>query len=206
MRIVVTEENREESLAKAAEILRSGGLVAFPTDTVYGIGAMAFAEEAVERLFAAKVRDLSKAIPVLLSRTVELQTVARNIPAAAWRLGGAYWPGGLSLVLEKSPLVPDIVTAGGATVAVRVPDHLLALRLIGLAGAPLAATSANISGQPSPTTADQVERSLGHAIDLLLDGGTCPGGIASTVVDLTTNPPKMLRPGPIRWEDIVPLL
>ncbi len=206
MRIAVTPENREESLTRAVEILRAGGLVAFPTDTVYGIAAAAFSEDAVERLFQAKIRDRGKAIPLLLSRTSQLRDVARNIPSAAWRLADAFWPGGLSIVLEKSPRIPDVVTAGGPTVAVRVPDHPLALRLIDLAGVPLAATSANLSGQPSPVTADEVERSLGRAADLLLDGGPCPGGIASTVIDVTVSPPGILRQGPIRWEDIAPVI
>jgi len=206
MRLAVTPSNREEALSRAAEVLRKGGLVAFPTDTVYGVGALAFLEEAVERLFQAKIRDRGKAIPVLLSRVEELHRVVRTVPPAAWRLAASHWPGGLTIVLEKSPLVPDAVTGGGPTVAVRVPDHPLALRLIEVAGAPLAATSANLSGQRSPTTADEVEQSLGDAVDLLLDGGLCPGGIASTVVDMTVHPPKILRPGPIRWEDIAPML
>lgn len=206
MRLVVTPSNQEETLSRAAEVLRRGGLVAFPTDTVYGIGALAFLEGAVERIFEAKIRDRGKAIPLLLSRMEELHRVVQTVPPAAWRLAAAYWPGGLTIVVEKSPLVPAVVTAGGPTVAVRVPDHPLALRLIELAGAPLAATSANLSGQHSPTTADEVQQSLGDAVDLLLDGGPCPGGIASTVLDLTVHPPKILRPGPIRWEDIAPLL
>lgn len=206
MRLVVTPSNQEETLSRAAEVLRRGGLVAFPTDTVYGIGTLAFLEGAVERLFEAKIRDRGKAIPLLLSRMEELHRVVQTVPPSAWRLAAAHWPGGLTLVLEKSPLVPDAVTAGAPTVAVRVPDHPLALRLIELAGAPLAATSANLSGQRSATTADEVQQSLGDAVDLLLDGGPCPGGVASTVVDLTVHPPKILRPGPIRWEDIFPLL
>ncbi len=206
MRILVTPENLDEALEQAARILRDGGLVAFPTDTVYGVGALVFMERAVERLFAAKIRDRSKAIPVLLSGVRDLNRIARHVPPVAWQLAGAFWPGALSLVLEKSARVPDVVTAGGPTVAVRVPDHPLALALIERAGSPLATTSANLSGQPSAVTADEVEASLGDAVDLILDGGPCPGGVASTVLDLTVQPPRIVRPGPIRWEDLAPLL
>lgn len=206
MRILVTPENLDEALEQAARILRDGGLVAFPTDTVYGVGALVFMERAVERLFAAKIRDRSKAIPVLLSGVRDLNRIAKHVPPVAWQLAGAFWPGALSLVLEKSARVPDVVTAGGPTVAVRVPDHPLALALIERAGSPLATTSANLSGQPSAVTADEVEASLGDAVDLILDGGPCPGGVASTVLDLTVQPPRIVRPGPIRWEDLAPLL
>jgi len=206
LRIVVTPENMQEALAKAAKVLRDGGIVAFPTDTVYGVGALVFLEDAVEKLFQAKMRNRGRAIPVLLGHVRELNRVARNIPPAAWQLAGAFWPGALSMVVEKSPLVPGVVTGGGPTVAVRIPDHRLALKLIERTGAPLATTSANISGRPSPVTADEVEASLGEAIDLLLDGGPCPGGTASTVIDLTMSPPKIVRSGPIRWKDMEPLL
>jgi L-threonylcarbamoyladenylate synthase len=206
LRIVITPDNVDEAMNRAAEVLRRGGLVAFPTDTVYGVGAMVFREEAVERLFAAKIRDRSKAIPILLAQMRDMTRVAQRVPPAAWQLAGAFWPGALSMVLPKSSFVPDIVTAGGPTVAVRVPDHPLAIRLIERAKSPLATTSANLSGQPSPITADEVEASLGDTIDLLLDGGPCPGRLASTVVDLTVSPPRILRPGPISWEDMESLL
>lgn len=196
----------DEALDKAAQVLHEGGLVAFPTDTVYGVGALVFREDAVERLFTAKIRDRSKAIPVLLANVRALHRIAKRVPPAAWQLAGAFWPGALSLVLEKSAFVPDAVTAGGPTVAVRVPDHPLALALIERVGSPLATTSANLSGQPSSVTADEVEASLGDSVDLILDGGRCPGGVASTVLDLTVTPPRIVRPGPIRWEDLAPLL
>lgn len=206
MRIRVTPDNWDEALTTAAQALRAGGLVAFPTDTVYGVGALVFHEQAVDRLYLAKIRDRTKAIPVLLSNVRDLHRIARRVPPAAWRLVDAFWPGALSLVLEKSALVPDVVTAGGPTVAVRVPDHPLALALIERAGAPLATTSANLSGQPSAVTADAVEETLGDAVDLILDGGPCLGGVASTVLDLTVSPPRIVRPGPIGWEDLAPLL
>ncbi|MDH7488857.1 MAG: L-threonylcarbamoyladenylate synthase [Anaerolineae bacterium] len=206
MRIRVTPDNMDEALVKAVQTLREGGLVAFPTDTVYGVGALVFNEKAVDRLYLAKVRDPNKAIPVLLSSIRDLHRIAKRVPPAAWQLAGAFWPGALSLVVEKSAHVPDVVTAGGPTVAVRVPDHPLALALIERAGSPLATTSANISGQPASVTADEVEAALGDAVDLILDGGPCPGGVASTVLDLTVTPPRIVRPGPIRWEDLAPLL
>lgn len=206
VRIRVTTDNWDEALTTAAQALRAGGLVAFPTDTVYGVGALVFHERAVDRLYLAKIRDRTKPIPVLLSNVRDLHRIARRVPPAAWRLAGAFWPGALSLVLEKSALVPDVVTAGGPTVAVRVPDHFLALALIERAGAPLATTSANLSGQPSAVTADAVEETLGDAVDVILDGGPCLGGVASTVLDLTVSPPRIVRPGPIRWEDLAPLL
>lgn len=206
VRIRITPDNWDEALAMAARILREGGLVAFPTDTVYGVGALVFQEQAVDRLYIAKVRDREKAIPVLLANVRDLNRIAKHVPPAAWQLAGAFWPGALSMVLERSVLVPDVVTAGGPTVAVRVPDHPVALALIERVGAPLATTSANLSGQPSAVTADEVEAALGDAIDLILDGGPCPGGVASTVIDLTVTPPRIVRQGPIRWEDLAPLL
>ncbi|GAB4400438.1 MAG: hypothetical protein Kow00123_08380 [Anaerolineales bacterium] len=206
MRIRVTSDNLHEALDRAAQVLREGGLVAFPTDTVYGVGALVFREDAVERLFTAKIRDRSKAIPVLLANVRDLHRIAKRVPPAAWQLAGAFWPGALSLIVEKSAHVPDVVTAGGPTVAVRVPDHPLALALIERAGSPLATTSANLSGQPDSVTADEVEAALGDAVDLILDGGPCPGGVPSTVLDLTVTPPRIVRAGPIRWEDLAPLL
>ena len=206
VRIVVTTENMDEALNQAVAILSRGGLVAFPTDTVYGVGAMVFNEDAVERLFTTKIRDRSKAIPVLLSQVRDLNRVAQHVPPPAWRLAGAFWPGPLSMVVPKAPAVPDVVTAGGPTVAVRIPNHSLARRLIQRARSPLATTSANLSGHPDSITADEVEAALGDAVDLLLDGGSCPGALASTVIDLTVSPPKVLRWGSIRWEDMEPLL
>lgn len=204
-RIRVTKDNWREAMAAAVDVLRRGGLVAFPTDTVYGVGADALREDAVDKLFTAKIRPRDKAIPVLLSKVSDLRRVARLIPPAAWRLAGAFWPGGLTLVLYKLAAVPDAVTAGGPSVAVRIPDHQLVTDLIEALGAPLAVTSANLSGQPSAVTADEVEAALCDSIDLLLDGGRSPGGVASTVVDLTQSPPRILRPGPITEQDLAPL-
>jgi L-threonylcarbamoyladenylate synthase len=196
----------EESIVVAARVLAEGGLVAFPTDTVYGVGAHAFQPEAVERIYTAKIRSRDKAIPILLARADDLVLVAERIPDTAWRLAERFWPGGLTLVLPKKASVPDVVSAGGTTVAVRVPDHPVSLALIATLGAPLAATSANLSGHPSPVTTQEVETELRGRIELILDGGRCPGGVPSTVLDLTTDPLAILRAGAISVEEIKAVL
>lgn len=193
---------REKAFSVAARILAEGGLVAFPTDTVYGVGAHAFQPDAVERIYTAKIRPRDKAIPILLARADDLTLVSEGITEAAWLLADRFWPGGLTLVLPKRANVPDVVSAGGPTVAVRVPDHPVALALMAALGAPLAGTSANLSGRPSPVTAQEVETELGGRIELILDGGRCPGGVPSTVLDLTTDPPAILRAGAIAVEEI----
>ncbi|MBM4466145.1 MAG: threonylcarbamoyl-AMP synthase [Chloroflexi bacterium] len=191
-----------DAIAVAARILAEGGLVAFPTDTVYGVGAHAFQPDAVERIYTAKIRPRDKAIPILLARAEDLALVAERITETAWLLAERFWPGGLTLVLPRKASVPDVVSAGGPTVAVRVPDHPAPQALIAALGAPLAATSANLSGRPSPVTAQEVEAELGGRIELILDGGRCPGGVPSTVLDLTTDPPTILRVGAITGEEI----
>jgi len=190
------------SIGVAARILAKGGLVAFPTDTVYGVGAHVFQPDAVERIYVAKVRPRDKAIPILLPQADDLPLVAEGITETAWLLAERFWPGGLTLVLPRKASIPDVVSAGGPTVAVRVPDHSVVLALIAALGAPLAATSANLSGHPSPVTAQEVEAQLGGRIELILDGGQCPGGIPSTVLDLTADPPAILRAGAIGVEEI----
>ena len=191
----------EEAIGIAAQILAEGGLVAFPTDTVYGVGAHAFQPDAVERIYVAKIRPRDKAIPILLAQPDDLVLVAEGITETAWLLAERSWPGGLTLVLPKKANVPDVVSAGGPTVAVRVPDHPVSRALIAALGAPLAATSANLSGHPSPVTAQEVEAELGGRIELILDGGQCPGGVPSTVLDLTADPPAVLRAGAIAVEE-----
>lgn len=198
----VAGEERSEALAQAAALLRAGQLVAFPTDTVYGVGARVWDRAAVAQLFAAKLRAQDKAIPVLLADTADLDQVAEHVPPVARRLAQRFWPGPLTLVVPKASSVPAEVTAGGATIAVRVPDHPLARALIRLAGAPLAATSANLSGQPSPVTAAEVAGQLAGRVAMILDGGPCPGGVPSTLVDVTGAAPVILRQGPISWADI----
>jgi L-threonylcarbamoyladenylate synthase len=196
----------EEAIGVAARILAEGGLVSFPTDTVYGVGAHAFQPDAVERIYVAKIRPRDKAIPILLARADDLVLVAEGITETAWLLAERFWPGGLTLVLPKKASVPDVVSAGGPTVAVRVPDHPVFLALVAALGAPLAATSANLSGRPSLITAQDVEAELGWRIELILDGGRCPGGTPSTVLDLSTDPPTILRAGAIAGKEIEAVL
>ena len=193
-------------VARAAALLRAGELVAFPTDTVYGVGAIVWDAAAVGKLYTAKLRALDKAIPVLLADPADVALVARDLPPAALRIAAHFWPGPLTLVVPRADLVPDEVTAGGDTVAVRVPDHDLARALIRAAGAPLATTSANLSGQASPVTAQEVAVQLGERITEILDGGRCPGGVPSTILDLTQPQPRVLRPGPISLEQILGIL
>lgn len=191
------------AFAEAVRLLREGKLVAFPTDTVYGVGAVVWNTAAVARLYTAKLRSLEKAIPVLLADPGDLSLVARDLPATALHIAERFWPGPLTLVVPKAARIPDEVTAGGPTVAVRVPDHPVARALIRAAGAPLATTSANLSGQASAVTAQEVADQLGERIAMILDGGPCPGGVSSTVVDVTGSQPVILRPGPVGLEQIL---
>ncbi len=189
-----------ESIQTALKILRDGGLVAFPTDTVYGVGALAFDGKAVESIYKAKDRPIEKAIPVLIAEAADMEKVGMNIPEIAYRLAARFWPGPLTCVIPKQPTLPESVSATD-TVGVRVPDHKVARALL-LAAGPMAVTSANISGQPSPSSAQEVFAQLGGRIDLIIDGGTTPGGVPSTLVDCTGTDVKILREGPISLEKI----
>jgi L-threonylcarbamoyladenylate synthase len=184
-------------LDEAADVLRRGGLVAFPTETVYGLGAVATDAEAVARIFEAKGRPATNPLIVHVSGPAMAADLVLDWPEAAATLAAAFWPGPLSLVLPRSPLVPDIVTAGQATVAVREPDSPIVRALVSRVGHALAAPSANRSCGLSPTTAAHVRRDLDGRIDLILDAGPTALGLESTVVDLTTREPRVLRPGPI---------
>jgi L-threonylcarbamoyladenylate synthase len=189
-----------ESIQAALQILRNGGLVAFPTDTVYGVGALAFDGKAVESIYIAKNRPIEKAIPVLIADAADMEKVGTNIPAIAYQLAARFWPGPLTCIIPKKPTLPESVSATD-TVGVRVPDHKAAHALLRAAG-PMAVTSANISGQPSPSTAQEVLAQLGGRIDLIIDGGTTPGGVPSTLVDCTGKELKILREGPISLQEI----
>ncbi len=189
-----------DAILAAVQVLRTGGLVAFPTDTVYGVGALAFDERAVQSIYDAKDRPDDKAIPILLGDAADLPQVALDLNETADRLAEAFWPGPLTIVVRKQPALPRAVSATD-TVGVRVPDHELARRLLISAG-PMAVTSANRSGQPSPNTAAGVLEQLGGRIGLILDGGTTPGGVPSTVVDCTQSEPAILREGPVTLENI----
>jgi L-threonylcarbamoyladenylate synthase len=197
----VVPADAPDSIQAAADILKAGGLVAFPTDTVYGVAAHGFLSEAVKRLYEAKERPYTKAIALLVADPGDLQRVARQVPKSARPLAERFWPGALTLIVPRADDLPAILTAGGDTVAIRMPDHPIALAVIEAAGAPLATTSANLSGSPDPPiTAADVLRDLGGRIELILDGGTCPGGVPSTVLDLTTEPAVIRREGPISRE------
>lgn len=192
----------QHQLQQAVAILREGGIVAYPTDTVYGLGADAFNEAAVKRIFEVKQRPLDQPLSVLLAEKEDLSQVAATITDTAWQLAESFLPGGLTLVLQKAPKVPQWVTAGGDTVAVRVPDHPLAQLLIRGLGKPLIGTSANLSGLPSAVNAREVKNQLRNTVDFVLDGGICPGGIESTIVDVTGVSVSILRQGAVSREEI----
>jgi L-threonylcarbamoyladenylate synthase len=192
---IILPTTSPNAITRAVEILGAGGLVAFPTDTVYGLGALVFNGNAVKAIYRAKDRPMEKAIPILLAGVDDLPRVASLIPEMALTLAAHYWPGPLTLVIPKIPTLPEAVSAGH-TIGVRVPRHSAAKALLQAAG-PLAVTSANLSGKSNPTSAKQVLAQLDGRIPLLLDGGQTPGGIPSTVVDCTGMEPKILREGPI---------
>ena len=191
-----------ELLARAASIIRSGGLVAFPTETVYGLGANALDAQAVDRIFEVKGRPPSSPLIVHVDSVTMAQGLAIEWPEAAEKLTRAFWPGPLTLVLPKHPQIPDNVTAGLPTVALRQPDHPIAAALIREARLPIAAPSANRFTALSPTTAEHVLKSLGEDVDLILDGGPTRVGIESTVLTLYGSQPRLLRPGMISREQI----
>ncbi len=190
------------AVTRAAAILRAGGLVAFPTEAVYGLGAVATDARAVARIFVAKERPHFDPLIIHLASADWLGRYVVSPPPEAERLGGRFWPGPLTLVLPKCDDIPDIVTSGLPTVAVRMPAHPVARALITAVGLPLAAPSANRFGQLSPTTAQAVEEELGNRVDLIMDGGPTQLGIESTIVALGQTGPRLLRPGPITREEL----
>jgi L-threonylcarbamoyladenylate synthase len=200
MDTVILSTAEHDVLPHTLETLKRGGLVAFPTDTVYGVGALAFDALAVESIYAAKDRPVEKAIPILIGGPEDLDKVTMEIPPIAAKLAARFWPGPLTLVLPKHPDLPSVVSAS-PTVGVRVPDHPVARALLRAAG-PMAVTSANISGQESPRTAREVSRQLNGRIPLILDGGETPGGVPSTVVNCLGTEPVILREGPVTLKDI----
>jgi L-threonylcarbamoyladenylate synthase len=189
-------------VARAVEVLRAGGLVAFPTETVYGLGADAANEAAVRRIFAVKGRPVDHPVIVHVGQAAELAAWAAVVPPAAERLAAALWPGPLTLLVERAPHVLDVVTGGRPTVGVRVPDQPIALELLRAFGGGIAAPSANRFAKVSPTTADHVRADLGVDVAFVLDGGPCTIGVESTIVDCTTDPPVVLRPGGVSIEQL----
>ena len=201
MNTEIIAANLPHSIQRALEILQAGGLVAFPTDTVYGVGALAFDGKAVESIYKAKDRPVEKAIPVLLSDVEDINKVASEVPLMAKKLAERFWPGPLTIVVPKHVGLPDSVSATN-TVGVRVPDHIVARTVLRAAG-PMAVTSANRSGQPSPSTAEEVFTQLNGRITLVLDGGKTPGGVPSTLVDCTGPHPIVVREGPITLSEVL---
>ena len=192
----------ELEMIRAAELIRSGQLVAFPTETVYGLGANALDPEAVRRIFETKQRPWASPLIVHVADEKMARSVSAEWPATAQKLADRFWPGPLTLVLKKAAIVPDLVTAGLDSVGVRMPSHPMALELIRRAGVPIAAPSANRFTEISPTTAEHVRESLGHRVDMILNGGPTTVGIESTVVALHRAPPAVLRPGMITEEEL----
>lgn len=195
-----------EAIAEAAEVIRRGGLVAFPTETVYGLGANALDKNAVRKIFVAKERPAWDPLIVHICDLTMLEQLVDDAPEQFHELARRFMPGPLTVVLRKKPIVPDEVTAGLPTVAVRMPNHPVALALIKASGVPIAAPSANKFGRPSPTTAEHVLHDLGGRIDGILDAGPTQVGVESTVLDLTKSPPTILRPGGVSKEAIEGIL
>lgn len=200
MNTEILQDSAENAISRAYEALQAGGLVAFPTDTVYGVGALAFDGKAVESIYAAKDRPVEKAIPILIGDSGDLERVGIDIPESARKLAARFWPGPLTILVPKRADLPQAVSAS-STVGVRVPDHGIARALLRAAG-PLAVTSANISGAQSPVTAQDVYEQLEGRIALIIDGGRTPGGVPSTLVDCTVQELKVLREGPITLDDL----
>jgi L-threonylcarbamoyladenylate synthase len=196
----------EAAVARAVALLRAGGVVALPTETVYGLAANALDPKAVARIYEIKGRPAHNPIIVHVASHEMARRCVTTWPVAATQLAKAFWPGPLTLVLPKAREIPDLVTAGGATVGVRWPSHPFIQAVIRACGFPLAAPSANLSNQVSPTNAEHVARQLGDQLPLIVDGGQAQVGIESTVIDLTTQPPRVLRPGMIHEESLVAVL
>jgi len=196
----------DQEIEKAAQVLRDGGLVAFPTETVYGLGANALNPAAVRKIFAAKGRPADHPVIVHVADTSDLKHWAAEVPRAAWLLAEKFWPGPLTMVLKRSARASDLVTGGQDTVGLRVPSHPVAQQLLKAFGGGIAAPSANRFGRISPTTAQHVREELGDAVDLVLDGGSSEVGIESTIVDLTRDTPAVLRPGRITAQQIADAL
>ncbi len=192
----------QQQVETGISILKQGGIVVFPTDTVYGLGACADIPQAVERVYQVKERPPNMALPLLLAHTSQISEVAELVPQIAWLLADKFLPGALTIVLYKSNSVSDIITAGGKTVAVRVPAHPVPVALAQGLGAPIVGTSANLSGKPSALTAGEVYSQFGDKIDLVIDGGQCPGGRESTIIDVTGETPVVLREGALSREEL----
>ncbi len=196
------DDAMHEQIKAAVEVLANGGVAAIPTDTLYGLAASALDESAVLKIYELKGRPEGMALPLLLSDAEDVRMCAEDVPQAAWTLMERFWPGALTLVVSKSASVPEIVTAGLDTVALRVPGHPVPRAIAKSLGAPITGTSANLSGRPGLTNASGVRREFGDTIDFVLDGGEAPGGVASTIVDVKGGGLKVLREGAVSREEI----
>lgn len=205
-RAAIRHVTEKRALDQALALLRRGEVVALPTDTIYGVACDSLNPEAIARLYEVKERPPQKALPLLLSSERQMLDVTREVPDSAWEIASHYWPGALTLVLRAAPNLPTALTAGGDTVAVRLPDSRVVRVLAAGLGRPLAVSSANLSGEAECRTPEQVFAQLGTRLPLLLDGGPTPGEQASTVLDLTVTPPRILRAGPISEEMLSPWL
>ena len=197
-------KNNQQDIEKAGEILKNGGLVGLPTETVYGLAADALNGSAVAKIFQAKGRPMDNPLIVHIAdfSDIEKYNLVSEIPQQAYKLANAFWPGPLTIIMKKSDIIPNEVSAGLSTVAIRFPSHPVAQKIIKAAGVPLAAPSANLSGSPSPTTAQHVVNDLNGRIDAVLDGGACDVGLESTVITLATDIPRVLRPGGVTVEQL----
>lgn len=203
---MITKQLAENEIELAADILRRGGLVGIPTETVYGLGANALDPEAVSSIFAAKGRPQDNPLIIHIPEAGWMERYCQQIPPAAYALADAFWPGPLTMVLPRSAVIPDVVTAGLDTVGVRCPGHELCRQIIRLAGVPVAAPSGNSSGRPSPTTAEHMLEDMDGRIHAIVDGGPCDVGVESTIVDLSGDKPRLLRPGGITLEQLEQVL
>ncbi|NMA86583.1 MAG: threonylcarbamoyl-AMP synthase [Tissierellia bacterium] len=201
-KIMEIDEKNMEDLKYGAEIIKSGGLVAFPTETVYGLGANGLEPRAVKKIFEAKGRPQDNPLILHIANTRDMAPLVESIPKDAEKLMEAFWPGPLTIIFKRNKLVPDIVSAGLDTVSIRMPNNPIALKLIELSDLPLAAPSANTSGKPSPTSAKHVMEDLYGKVDLIIDGGDTGIGVESTVLDMSGDIPRILRPGGITLEDL----
>ena len=200
MKTEILRADHPVALQHAVDILNNGGLVSFPTDTVYGLASLAFRSDYIERLFVVKGRDSARAIAILISDPKMMPKVSHQPGKMSWILAQKFWPGPLTLIVQRHPRLPEILSPN-QTIGIRIPNHPVALDLLRITG-PLAVTSANISGQENSLTAQQVFDQLHGRVHLILDGGSSPGGVPSTVIDCTGSEPVILREGPISIEAI----
>jgi L-threonylcarbamoyladenylate synthase len=191
-----------KTINRGAEVLRAGGIIAYPTDTVYGLGANIYNDDAVKKVFTAKARPLSLPLPVLIATAADVSALVEEQPDVAQALMDKFWPGGLTIIFKRNAALQSMALSESNKIGIRVPGHPLTRKLIELAGSPITGTSANLHDKPAALTAAEVKTQLGASVDFIIDGGACPGGIESTIIDVTVNPPAIIRRGIIPLEAI----